>query len=510
MAFSGRLFGGLSLLLVMLSLAQAVRQFHVLRQRLLQQQEEHNWEKFNSRKLKPGMAQPELDSIMGGNIRQPLDHFNKQNRITFNQRYYINSDFFRPGNPVFLYIGGEGELSGFVAIMGHHVNLAEQYGALLVALEHRFYGSSLNPDMLEDRNLPYLNSQQALSDLVSFQQFITQKYKLTQNNTWICFGGSYPGSLAAWFRLKFPHLVFGAIASSAPVRAQVDFSGYEKVVAESLSNPVIGGSKQCLDAVAEGFAAVEKLVLAGQLQKLEKDFQSCTHVQGHSDSIELLSNMADVLMFIVQYNNEGENMANVNSLCKTMTDPNIGSAYERLTVANLKALKSIGLPCVHSSHTEFIQLLRDTKVTKDSFMRPWIFQTCTEFGYFMTCEDPICPFSKLVDLKFQMDVCKEAFNISSRSAQDAVSFTNEYYGADHPKATRVLFVNGDVDPWHSLSVLEDQSSSERAILINGTAHCADMNMPSNTDPLPLVEARKKINAQVGEWLKLAKEMQQDS
>ncbi|KAH0631521.1 hypothetical protein JD844_005874, partial [Phrynosoma platyrhinos] len=447
-----------------------VQQFHMLRQRIQQLQEERNWEEFNSRRLEPGTILPELDSIMGGFIRQPLDHFNKQNRVTFNQQYWVNSGYWRPGGPVFLYIGGEGALSEFTIAMGHHVNLAYQYGALLVALEHRFYGFSLNPDMLEDRNLPYLNSQQALSDLMSFHQFITQKYDLTQNNTWICFGGSYSGSLAAWFRLKFPHLVFAAVASSAPVQAQVDFSGYAKVVAQSLSNPVIGGSKQCLDAIAEAFAAVEKLVLAGQLEKLEKDFHSCMPLQGHNDSIELLISMADLFMFIVQYNNEGENMVNVSSICKTMTDRRIGSAYERLVVASLMALKDIGIRCIYCSHTGFIQQLRDTKVSQHSYIRAWIFQTCTEFGYFMTCEDPICPFSKLVDLKFQMDVCKDVFGISDRSAQEAVSFTNEYYGADHPKATRVLFVNGDIDPWHALSILEDQSPSERAILINGTAH----------------------------------------
>lgn len=41
-----------------------------------------------------------------------------------------------------------------------------------------------------------------LSDLVSFRHFVTEKFNLTLSNTWICFGGSYPGSLAAWFRLK--------------------------------------------------------------------------------------------------------------------------------------------------------------------------------------------------------------------------------------------------------------------------------------------------------------------
>ena len=57
-------------------------------------------------------------------------------------------------------------------------------------------------------NLTFLNSEQALADLAAFVQAMNVKFKLS-GCKWICFGGSYPGSLSAWFRLKFPHLVAG-------------------------------------------------------------------------------------------------------------------------------------------------------------------------------------------------------------------------------------------------------------------------------------------------------------
>ena len=63
-------------------------------------------------------------------------------RSHWSQRYYVNDTLWGgPGFPVFLYIGGEGPESGR-AISGELFlsRLAEDHQALLVDVEHRFYG----------------------------------------------------------------------------------------------------------------------------------------------------------------------------------------------------------------------------------------------------------------------------------------------------------------------------------------------------------------------------------
>ncbi|XP_051900016.1 thymus-specific serine protease [Pristis pectinata] len=432
---------------------------------------------------------------------QPLDHFNRQNKATYKQRYWVNTELWEPeGGPVFLYIGGEGGLTVYSVLAGEHVELARKYKALLVSVEHRYYGASINPDGLTDQNLQFLSSQQALADLATFHAFISQQYNLTKRNPWICFGGSYPGSLSAWFRLKFPHLVYAAVASSAPVRARLDFTAYNKVVSQSLSNPVVGGSLKCRDAVAQAFSQLDQVLVRGETSRLESDFSSCQSLNGTGDYGELASNLADIVMGTVQYNLE-EPGNDIADLCRVMTDQNLGSPYRRLVVLNKGYLERMALNCTDNSHQETLEVLRSTVVKPFGVgERQWYYQTCAEFGYYQTCEDEGCPLSRWLTLQSQVDICAQVFGISANSVQSAVDFTNDYYGADRPKSSRIIFVNGDIDPWHALSVLKNQSRSELAVVINGTAHCANMNPPEKQDPTSLRQARQRIDDQIGVWL----------
>lgn len=78
---------------------------------------------------------------------------------------------------------------------------------------------------LSIESLRYLSSEQALADLSFFIQGINSQYSFDQSTKWIAFGGSYPGSLAAWLREKYPNLVHGAISTSGPLLAKADFYG---------------------------------------------------------------------------------------------------------------------------------------------------------------------------------------------------------------------------------------------------------------------------------------------
>ena len=83
------------------------------------------------------------------------------------QRYWLNKQFWSgPGAPIFVFIGGEGQES--CARLTNHMylyNLAQEHNALLVNVEHRFYGESYPTNDMTTKNLQYLTSAQALADL---------------------------------------------------------------------------------------------------------------------------------------------------------------------------------------------------------------------------------------------------------------------------------------------------------------------------------------------------------
>jgi serine protease 16 len=51
--------------------------------------------------------------------------------------------------------------------------------------------------------------------------------------------------------------------------------------------------------------------------------------------------------------------------------------------------------------------------------------------------------------------------------ENGIKRTNIMFGGFTPDVRNIIFVNGDVDPWHVLSVLHDINEFSPAILIHG-------------------------------------------
>jgi lysosomal Pro-X carboxypeptidase len=207
-------------------------------------------------------------------LEQPLDHFSFGNTETFQQRYFLCAlDQFAPHKPaLYFYTGNEANVELYVnatGVMWETSQFNPELNAALVFAEHRYYGGS-RPKSMDDsslskkQRLAFLTSEQALADYAVLIRHVREvdlrrvadtdigrvgDYNDSDNgdtgkdgadetetgNTFaerkhrtgnkynpeklavIVFGGSYGGMLSTWMRLKYPHLVDGAVAGSAPV-----------------------------------------------------------------------------------------------------------------------------------------------------------------------------------------------------------------------------------------------------------------------------------------------------
>ena len=76
-----------------------------------------------------------------------MGHFDPQNHQSFSHRYFISDKFYNAHNTtlstIFIYCGGEGDIEAFWNISGLPFDVAPQFNALVVFVEHRYYGQSL-------------------------------------------------------------------------------------------------------------------------------------------------------------------------------------------------------------------------------------------------------------------------------------------------------------------------------------------------------------------------------
>jgi len=413
------------------------------------------------------------------------------------------------GGPTLLMIGGEGAANPAWMGAGSWYEYARNEGAAMVLLEHRYYGESHPTPDLGVKSLAWLSSRQALADLAAFTEWMKVEEGLT--GPWVALGGSYPGSLAAWYRQKYPHLVAGAVSTSAPLIAKADFPEYLEVVQEVLEQAVPG----CGASIQEGLRRTERLLghrVGWAL--LKKEFQLCDNFNGKNDND--VANLFEALISnfegIVQYNKdnrafEGAQWTNVTAetVCGIMMDPSLGGEMERLARVNSLSLEMEGEQCLDHSYKAEIQGLQKTLWSSPAAGggRQWTYQTCTEFGWYQSTDTTSQTWGRRLPVKFFEKMCHDIFGrkFSPDLLEKGIKETNTEYGGIQPRVSNVVFVHGSGDPWHRVGRTNNLSEDSPAILIPGTAHCANMYPASQGDPPQLVDARNRIGGLISKWIR---------
>lgn len=111
---------------------------------------------------------------------------------------------------------------------------------------------------LDKENLVYLTADQAIADFVVFLRHYKTKVLNCPNCPIIAFGGSYAGMIASWMRMKFPNIIDGAFASSAPILYFNDVTpqdAFFKITTWDYGN--VTSVPKCAQVIKEGFKRLD-------------------------------------------------------------------------------------------------------------------------------------------------------------------------------------------------------------------------------------------------------------
>ncbi|KAJ0042053.1 hypothetical protein Pint_18371 [Pistacia integerrima] len=428
---------------------------------------------------------------------QTLDHFNyrPESFSTFQQRYLINFKSWGGANanaPIFAYFGAEGPLDGDLDVIGFLTDNANRFNALLVYIEHRYYGKSIPFGSREEAlknasTIGYFNSAQAIADYAEILMYIKKKYQ-AEDSPVIVIGGSYGGMLAAWFRLKYPHAALGALASSAPILYFDDITpqnGYYSVVTKDFRE----ASETCYQTIRESWSEIEKIASTPNgLLILSKQFRTCKPLQ---DSSELKDNLLSMYATAAQYNQPPRYP--VSMVCGGID----GAPSQTDILGKIFA----GVVAYKGNRSCYINAPMNESETDVG----WQWQTCSEIvipiGIDNTTMFPPNPFN----LSVFIDGCEAEYS----GVHPRPHWVTTYYGGHDIKlilqrfASNIIFSNGLRDPYSSGGVLEDISDTVVAIHTVNGSHCLDiLRANRSSDPDWLVKQRETELEIIEGWMSM--------
>ena len=160
------------------------------------------------------------ENLYRDNFIQKIDHFDQNNNGTWKQSYFYDLTYWNMvRNPIiFLTLGGEEDANHCNKSYFHKCKeYAKYFNAICVELKHRFYDCDHPSEILNKSNSNLISVDQVLSDIDNFITQMRHRFECLRNAKIILLGCSYPGTLATWFKIKYPDQVHGAIARSAPL-----------------------------------------------------------------------------------------------------------------------------------------------------------------------------------------------------------------------------------------------------------------------------------------------------
>lgn len=445
-------------------------------------------------------------------MTQQLDHFNFRDDRTFQHRYLINDEHFDKENgPVFFYAGNEGDIESFWNNTGFMFDIAPIFQALIIFPEHRYYGKTLpfGQDSFKLENIGYLSVEQTMADYAVCLSDLKKNYTLSNTkNPIIAFGGSYGGMLAAYMRFKYPNLVQGALAASAPIYliAGLDSSTlFFETVTKDFEK-----EEGCVPLVKQAFSKMEELHQKKDYETLSNKFALCKPINDDAGYNHLLLWMrnAFTIMAMVDYPYPASFLGTlpawpVTTACKQLVNETSNGVEILTAFKNLAGILYNDTSSCFDIYAQFIECADPTSCGLGNDAMSWDYQACTELNTVQETNGVTDMFPKIVyNEDLRQAYCSKTWGVKIRNEWPAISF----WGRDIKASSNIIFSNGLLDPWHNGGPLKDVTDSIIAVLVKDGAHHLDLREANPLDPESVRVARIKEINEIIKWIEEAKNL----
>lgn len=441
----------------------------------------------------------------------------------FSQRYFVDDSYWAPPyGPVILYLGGHNTLPGTPG--GFVAEVARNLSALVVSLEHRFFGGSLPEDAFTDREvLKLLRVDQAIADAASFRGYFQHKHIATpfgsSRNSWVVVGGGYAAALAAWAKVEHPQLFTAAWASSAPLEPVLDFGEWDAHVAAAVG-------ADCADALRRaGDAAAHVMMEGNELDSMSVRAEFSAGALGvsrgeHAGAGDVLQMISESVSMAVQYGFKRD-------LCRAVLHPEeqkgkhmpgpgrVSFGAELAALANVTAElwgKGFGGACSHDPLC--LSGLESKAGSEERDAAAEAYHFCTELACFRSPARNGAGVrgsaqNQAFGASYHMGRCVKAFGKGTRP--DVHRLNNARGGRSVP-GERVLFTGGADDPWtragrnHTGNPLLEEACHPLGMPsvmadCDGCGHCWDLVGRREGDTGEVIMAREVILKHLWSWLR---------
>ncbi|KAG0497160.1 hypothetical protein HPP92_001851 [Vanilla planifolia] len=434
-------------------------------------------------------------------FRQRLDHFSFADLPDFNQRYLVGGADGRwaPPDPIFFYCGNEGDIEWFSDNTGFVWEIAPRFSALVVFAEHRYYGKSMPFGSKEEaykdkKSLAYLTTEQALADFAVLLTDLKQNLSAVDSPV-VLFGGSYGGMLAAWMRLKYPHIAIGALASSAPILQFEDIVPPETFY-DIVSRNFEQESSSCFDYIKKSWDVLEARGKHHDgLVRLSRKFRLCKDLNNTEQLSDWLSSAYSYLG-MVDYPYAANFIMPlpafpIKQVCKRIDGYPDGSDIIDRIFAGASVFYN------YTGTVDCFDLEDDPHG-----LSGWDWQACTEMVMPLSSSKDSSMFpSYNFDYSTYAKDCFTEYGVTPRPKWVSTEFGGHDINAVLKKfGSNIIFSNGLLDPWSGGGVLQNISDSIVALVTKQGAHHIDLRVSTKDDPKWLVKQRDIEVKIIKSWL----------